>query len=259
MANPFPGVDPFIEDQHLWPDFHITFITEWREALRKTLPNNYVARLDERVRVIEYSEQSSRLIEPDIAIAKRDTQSFRAPTEESSVALLEPVVIAIPFEEEKREAYIKILHCPDMTLVGVLEVLSPSNKEDPGRAAYRAKRNELLNRAVHLIELDLLIGGERLPLKKPYPPGQFFALVARADCRPDCHVYHWSLRNPLPTIPIPLLPDDGEISIDLAQVYASTLERGDYSFSIDYNRSLRMQLSDRDSAWVKDRTAQFIK
>jgi hypothetical protein len=25
MKSPFPGVDPYIESQHYWPDFHATF------------------------------------------------------------------------------------------------------------------------------------------------------------------------------------------------------------------------------------------
>jgi hypothetical protein len=30
LNSPFPGVDPYLEGQHYWPDFHASFIYEWR-------------------------------------------------------------------------------------------------------------------------------------------------------------------------------------------------------------------------------------
>lgn len=255
MANRFPGVDPFIEDQHLWPDFHSTIIQTWREAVRRALPPNYVARIDERVSVIDYVEAEGLRFGPDVSVEKLDAPAVPQKSPKSASAVLEPVVIPMLIEEETREAYVKILHHPDNTLVTVLEVLSPTNKCEPGRSAFRTKHNELLKQSVHLVNLDLLVGGKRLPLKKPYPPGDFFALVARADLVPDCLVYPWSLRDPLPVISIPLLPEDGDIEIDLAPVYATALERGDYESSIDYARPLSIRIGKPDADWVKERTA----
>ncbi|PYS38214.1 MAG: hypothetical protein DMG14_18520, partial [Acidobacteria bacterium] len=41
MASPFPGVDPYIEAQGFWPDFHASFITYLRDVLMEKLPANY--------------------------------------------------------------------------------------------------------------------------------------------------------------------------------------------------------------------------
>ena len=68
-----------------------------------------------------------------------------------------------------------------------------------------AKRNALLHQDVHLVELDLLRGGQRLPLRDPLPPGDYCTLVSRGDRRPGCAVCAWPLAHPLPTIPVPLL------------------------------------------------------
>jgi hypothetical protein len=38
MASPFPGLDPFIEAQGFWPDFHARFITYLCDTLAETLP-----------------------------------------------------------------------------------------------------------------------------------------------------------------------------------------------------------------------------
>ena len=52
MANPFPGIDPYIEDQGLWPDFHTSFLVACRRALLRGLPRHYDARIEERLTVV---------------------------------------------------------------------------------------------------------------------------------------------------------------------------------------------------------------
>ena len=37
-ANPFPGMNPFLEDPVFWSDFHATFIVCWRDEIRAVLP-----------------------------------------------------------------------------------------------------------------------------------------------------------------------------------------------------------------------------
>src|SRR5262245_30844952 len=104
MTSPFPGVDPFLEAQGFWPDFHATFINYWREALAEVLPDHYEARIVERLNLVD--------------------------------------------EEEARETFIEIRHRPERRLVAVLELLSPSNKEEPGRRSSLDKRNALLHEQV---------------------------------------------------------------------------------------------------------------
>jgi hypothetical protein len=47
MAGPFPGMDPYIEAQGAWPDFHNGLIAEIRNDLGARLPDSYVARVDD--------------------------------------------------------------------------------------------------------------------------------------------------------------------------------------------------------------------
>src|SRR5205085_8771496 len=141
-------------------------------------------------------------------------QEISAPMKDAPGALaLEPVTIPLMILDETREVFIEILHRPDRSLVSVLELLSPSNKIDPGRGDYLAKRNAILRQPVHLVELDLLVGGRRLPMDRPLPAGDYYVLVARGDRRPDCDVYAWTVRQPLPTFRVPLLAPDPDILI----------------------------------------------
>jgi hypothetical protein len=209
MPSPFPGMDPYLEHPAHYPDFHATFITYWREAVAAVLPKHYSARVGERVYLVEGPPLARRLVGPDVAVER--TPGPPAPTAPTAaVTGLTPVTLPLEILDEVRETYIEILHRPDRRLVAVLELLSPANKEEPGRGEYLAKRNALLRQDVHLLELDLLRGGRRLPLKAELPRGDYYAFVSRGDRRPDSDVYHWPLADPLPPVPVPLRTPDAD-------------------------------------------------
>jgi hypothetical protein len=249
MPSPFPGVDPYLESQHYWPDFHATFINYWREAVADVLPDHYEVRIDERFSLVERPPETTRRIEPDLGIARRGP-ARAAPAASPGISTLEPVTIPLVIEDERRETYIRILHRPDRALVAVLEVLSPANKEQPGYGAYLEKRQAILHQKVHLVELDLLLSGRRMPLARDYPAGDYFALVAPGNRRPDCDVYAWGVRQALPTLPIPLLPPDPPIRINLGAVFSTTYDRGRYVRSIDYSAAPHPALAEEDRTWA---------
>jgi hypothetical protein len=115
------------------------------------------------------------------------------------------------------------------------------------------KRNALLHEDVNIVELDLLVAGRRLPMERPLPAGDYYAFVARAGRRPECEVFAWSVRRPLPTLPFPLLPPDPDVVIDLAPILSSVYERARYVRSIDYSAPLRLPLGPDDRAWAEER------
>lgn len=235
MADPIIGMDPYLESQGYWPDFHHRFVDDWCDAIADRLPDNYEARLDERLNLVETLPQQRRRLGPDLTIEQREIPASTSPAA-VSVATMQPITVLILLEEEARETYIEILHRPERSLVAVLELLSPASKEQPGRNLYLAKRNGLLYQHVRLFELDLLLGGQRLPPDDMLPPGDFYAFLSHADRRPNCDVYWWRLNQRLPTLPIPLRAPDADIHIDLSAVFATTYQRGRYARSIDYSR-----------------------
>jgi hypothetical protein len=245
-------MDPYLETPALWSDFHARFVTYWSDALADALPDNYEARIDEKVSLVEVSPPRRKLIEPDGGVTQRGPSRAPSPAP-AGVAMLEPVTLSLVIEEETHERHIEILHRPDGTLVAVLEMLSPANEEEPGRALYLAKRNALLYHPVHLVEVDLLLKGQRLPFEEALPPGDYYAHVARWDRRPKCQVYHWTLRQALPVIPIPLLPPDPDVWIDLGAVFTTTYERGRYRRSIDYTAPPPVALDAERRAWLMER------
>lgn len=251
MASPFPGMDPFLENPAYWLDFHARFINCWCEAVADALPENYEASIGERVYLVEHDPAARKLAYPDIGVSQSEAPGAGTPAPATGGVALEPVTIPLMILEGPRETYIEILHRPDRTLVAVLELLSPTNKEYPGRAEYLVKRRALFYQNVHLVELDLLRGGERLPMQEPLPPADNYYFVSRAEQRPDAQVYSWTLRQPLPSLPVPLRPPDPDITIDLAAVFTTAYTRGRFARRIDYGAPLGVELRGEDKEWLK--------
>jgi len=243
-------MDPYLETPAFWADFHATFIGCWREAIAAELPDNYDARLDETVNFVQMSPEVIKLIYPDIAVSREPNRTKLSRSKSSETLLLDPVHIPHEFLEEVRQTRIKILRRPERSLVGVLELLSPYNKSGEGFNEYRAKRKGILQQKVHLVELDLLVGGHRLPLSKPLPSADYYTLISRAENRPNCEVYHWKLRDTLPAIPIPLRAPDREITVDLGKVFRETYERGRYERVLYYAEPPKAPLNRKDTQWA---------
>ena len=67
-----------LEDPAFWADFHATFLGCWREAIAAELPDNYDARLDETVNLVQMTPEIIKLIYPDIAVDRLPSLTKRA-------------------------------------------------------------------------------------------------------------------------------------------------------------------------------------
>jgi Protein of unknown function (DUF4058) len=245
-------MDPFLEQPAYWSDFHATFINYWREAIADALPPRYEATLGERVYLVEYGPDERKLGFPDIAVTHGGSSSEVSQISSAATAILAPVTIPLTILEGPRESYIEILHQPERSLVATLELLSTANEEQPGRTEYLAKRRALLYQNVHLVELDLLIQGRRLPFQKKLPEADYYYFLSRAEQRLDCQVYHWTLRQPLPALPVPLRQPDPDIVVDLAAIFRTAYERGKFFRRMPYREPLPVFLSEPDRQWTTE-------
>src|SRR4051812_33152854 len=141
MLSPFPGIDPYIECQGYWPDFHLRFNTYCCDALNDQLPESYEARLGEQLRLIEQSEASPKKSFPDVAILETGLRNRGGRGSADRLLTLQPVTIGLPDTEvqEVRDVWIEIHHRPDHSLVTAIETLSPTNKAGQGYYDYQAK------------------------------------------------------------------------------------------------------------------------
>lgn len=258
MAGPFPGMDPYIEWQAAWPDFHNGLIAEIRNELGVRLPDSYIARLEERIEVVTADQSPPTSFRPDVSLGRFEGESSRHRTgsAHASTALLEPTLAEVLDRDpdEVRITWVEIRALPDLELVTAIEVLSPVNKSWQGRQVYLDKRDKLHDsRKVNLVEIDLLLGGPSLPMKQRIEPGGYYAIVARAARLPVAEVYRWTIRDPLPRLPIPLREPDPDVVIDLAALVGRVYELG------RYHRTLRhdlpppegLPITPEDRAWLQ--------
>ncbi len=209
MASPFPGINPYIEACGLWEDFHAKLIGEIERALAPVLPERYVVRAGERSYVVlaPSAQAAEYAMLPDIAvITRRRAKHRKKPAGGTAIAerpVNGPLAMRALVETEFRETFLEIRELnPHHRLITVIEVLSPSNKREdsPGWAQYLRKRQALLAGQAHLVKIDLLRGGQRLPMEDDWPDSPYYLLVAQGGVAP-AHGLAGALSAPAPGDP----------------------------------------------------------
>lgn len=259
MTSPFPGMDPFIESCGLWEDFHSHLIEGIAGFLAERLPGGYLARTGERSYVVvsgPSGEEKHFGMKPDIAVTGPETkaQSALAVAEMQTEEL--PLTLRAFLPDTFRETFVEVRQAnEDETLVTAIEVLSPSNKRkgSTGWEEYLRKRQALLMGTAHFIEIDLLRGGQRMPMLDAWPASPYYLLVARRSAAPVCKVWPaYSLRALAP-IPVPLLAPDPDLSLPLQPLVDSIYRKFRYHRSIDYNGIRDSFLSQEEAQWLASR------
>jgi hypothetical protein len=245
-------MDPFIEGQS-WQDFHTTFLTVIREMLTPRVRPRYIVKVQQHV-YLAYGEKSpDRAIEPDLSVLRGDQgPPAGSGNLEGTTATMMPAIHTVPLPRRYRQTFLTIRSRESQEVVTVLELLSPWNKEaGKGRSKYLAKRAKVLLTPANLVELDLLRGGRRLPTREPLEPADFYAFVCRKEELPQVEVYRWTLRDRLPTIPVPLANDDPDVPLDLQQAFTTTYDRAGYDYALDYRLPVEPPLEAALSDWVR--------
>jgi hypothetical protein len=262
MKSPFPGMDPYIEARNLWRDFHDDLIAEIKRAVAAVLPDRYVVRTGKRSYIIlaDADEKAEHHFEPDVTVsAGRGSRPGRGQGT-STAAVAEPetefVALRAFIEEEFDESFIDIYELePERRLITSVEVLSPSNKRrgTKGWTLYLRKRQALLRGRANLVEIDLLRGGDRMPMLDPLPDSPYYVLVARREKAPYCRVARACFDRPLPTVPVPLSKPDPDIRVALQPLVEAIYARSRYYQDIDYSQPLAPPLKPEQAAWLEGR------
>jgi hypothetical protein len=90
----------------------------------------------------------------------------------------------------------------------------------------------MLNAGVHLVEIDLLRWGQR-PIQT-LPDQPYHILVSRADERPHTKVWSFSLSDPIPTTPIPLIGPDEYVPLPLQTTLETIYSARNFRRRLDY-------------------------
>lgn len=250
MPSPFPGMNPYLEQEDVWHDFHERFIPAAAEALLPQLLPNYIVKIDQHAYIHELPAEERHFIgRPDIAIAdQRPASTMNRAASVAAAPVYGQLPVAIDVE---RQSFLEIRDRLSREIITVIELLSPSNK-GTDREQYLGKRDQFLRSSAHFIELDLLRGGRRLPVDG-LPNCDYYALVSRSQERPQVAIWPFRLADPLPPVPVPLRGNDPDAKLDLRQALDRVFDAAGYQFYI-YGNSPDPPLSPGDAQWA----GQFV-
>ncbi len=247
MPSPFPGMDPYLEHPARWESVHHWLIPALGELLGEAVPEHYRVAIERRV----------YLLDPDdLVLVGRPGSSVVGPARptlgDGAIATLSPSVeVALPIPDDIRQGYLEVREVQSGEVVTVVEILSPTNKE-PGahRREYLGKRERVRSTETDLIEVDLLPSGPRMPMFHPPERYDYGVLVARSTDRSRGTLFPFSVRDPLPRIPLPLRPGEPEPEIPLQRMLDQAYDRGHFERWIDYDHEPVPPLPPDDAAWA---------
>ena len=280
-TNPFPGMNPYLEERGFWPDVHGSIIQHLRILLARRLRPEYRVSTEERFYVLTDPDGNSDggggngsggarigngLRVPDVAVmvgvgatvgadagvavaASAGAGDLRFPAPARSKDAID---VQLPFTDLFKERYLEVRRVSNRELVAVIELLSPTNKTSKGWDEYLAKRAAVLSSPTHLVEIDLLRAGRRMPVIGAVPDTHYRILVAnarRTDSSAD--LYAFGIRDAVPDFVLPLAQADEGIAINLNPVINDAYANGGYDLDIDYAQDPQEPpLSDDDRVWL---------
>ena len=220
MPSPFPGMDPYLENDQLWPSFHHQLVTCLYQILLPGLVDKYRARVSQRCYITEQALFTSIM------------------------------------REEHREEYIEIRQRSDGRLVTLVDVVSPYNKTtDSGRDAYLNKRREAKGMGASLVEIDLVLQGlPMLDYSREGLPDWDYAVTVTRSVQPERYeIYTATLPKPrLPRFRLPLAADDRDTVLDLYAAFCRAFDQGNFAAKIDYQRDPPTAVRDTDKPWLQN-------
>lgn len=265
MPSPFPGMDPYLEGSE-WSSFHAEFCVEIARQLRPQLRPKYVAVTNkyfmtdtpEDLVVSTQNGIDHKLkTAPDVGVAQASPQPL--PGSRSAVVVQQaPLQVATVMPELVPQYVVEIRDVNERTLVTRIEVLSPVNKRGAGYAEYLEKRRKVLLSSAHLLELDLLRKGKRVPMRAALPAAPYFVFLSRVHKRPLTEVWPVTLTEALPVVPVPLLYEDEDAVLDLQAAFTNAYDAIGVEMLVNYRRPPDIPLDDAKQAqWVVERLVGF--
>jgi hypothetical protein len=212
-------MDPYLEDEKLWPAFQHALVAGLYQALLPNLADRYRARVGQRHYVTEQ-------------------------------ALFTSVI-----REEHHEEFVEVRQRNDGRLVTLLDVVSPSNKTLPvARQAYLDKRQEARIAGASMVEIDLVLQGQpTLDYSRDGLPDWDYAVTVTRSTQPERYeIYTATLQKKLPRFRLPLSADDRDAVLDLQTTFTRCYDQGAFCRQIDYGRDPTTALADDDRKWLGD-------
>jgi hypothetical protein len=260
MPSPFPGIDPYVEAEGDWSDFHVRMsVLVSRDIMRLRRPR-FRAELRKRVTWLGWHEF-------------KYMYGFGQPDEPVTVELSSaqeadnPLIMCkfpIKRKTEVHQYYIDVMDRENQNnIVTRLEFLMPFNKTGTGRKQYRQAQKELLRSSIHLVEIDLCMSGHHtaaVPTKSLWEHHlrpRFMVCVSRHPLRDQFEVYPFQLKDRLPRIKLPLGSPEEDVCLDLNAALADCYAEAYYAERYDYHTDpVDLALMPSERSWLDQHLRQ---
>jgi len=231
-------MDPYLEAH--WRDVHARLIIYASDAIQGVLPRSLRARVEERVLLETPQGLGDHPLYPDVRVVEYAPRRGLETQAKAGVAVAEPLVVDVE-PEPAIETFLEIIDRESGNrVVTVIEFLSPSNKS-PGlnREQYLRKQREVCSSNANLVEIDLNRFGPHtlaFPLAHIKPQGRtsYMSCVRRVTRPGKAEVYLMPLWARLPTVKIPLRPEDADVPLDLQALVDQCYRNGGYEGTLNY-------------------------
>jgi hypothetical protein len=241
-------MDPYLEGD-LWTVIHSQLGAEIARQLMPKVTPRYVALANRRFVIdtpgeVEVVEASTY---PDVGIVEGEPGPFSTL---GGPVLTAPLQMETVLPESVPHFWVEIRDTAKRNLVTVIEFLSPTNKRGAGRRDYLEKRSQLLRSTSHLLEIDLLRRGRRVPMQQTLPGVPYFVFLSRAGKRPHTDVWPIGLDHPLPAVPVPLARGDADVELDLQLAFTNVYDVCRCDLLVDYTKAPEIPMPADATAWA---------
>ncbi len=219
MPSPLPGMDPYLDEAALWPEFHRHLAAAVYQMLLPGLVDRYRARV------------ASRSYTSDLVLFTSVTK------------------------EHYQEEFLEIRSRTDGRLVTLLDFVSVGNRTtQAGRAAFLATRAACQADRAAFVEIGLVTQGKPpVDLDRTSVPPHDGSVTVTRGTAPDRHeIYVLTFKKRLPKFKVPLAADDRDTVLDLQLAYGRAYESGRFETKIDYAKPIPVdaKVGDEDREWM---------
>ena len=255
MPSPFPGMDPYLERPGHWGGVHAALIAVIGELLVRQVAPRFFVDSDYYFYALGRLDPGLSSVLPGISMVETTPVGCVSATRSHIAA---PLLLEMPEVLEVRVPFLTIVDTRNREVVTTIEVLSPINKVagSNGHEEFLRKREKVLRSTSHWLEIDLLRAGIRataIPVDRDYS-----AVLHRARDREHMEAWLVDVRQELPTIAVPLLPEFDDVPLDLQEVVDTVYTRYRYDTAIDYEAEPPLPaFSPADARWLRERIAAW--
>ena len=220
MAKPeeqHTGMHPTLEQPRYFPDLHASFNVYIRDWLSPHLPERYTISVERGLSMTNESGVAKQY-RPDDSIDR--TEAPEASYADTIVVQPPSFTVEVPDQPQRYVA----VRDGDERLVTTIEILSPANKTGDGYEDFRRKQQQLAEKGIHLVEIDLLTQGKRRWRDERVDQADYVMIVQRARSS-LANVWAAALGEALPVIPVPLLAPDADVPLPLEYILQEYLEK----------------------------------